>query len=125
MISIFTAVGEPDAVENVLREDDDVEPATIADDSNDDIERGYLPYFSTLDLDAMRVEGLLDVQSDFGARDSQDTAGLVEFQFQNNEEVILCVKTYSIHHGVEYKVMESNHDKYYDKCKEFRNNCNG
>ncbi|XP_015935980.1 uncharacterized protein LOC127744114 [Arachis duranensis] len=75
----------------------------------------------------MRLERLPDVESDFGDRDSQDTASLTEFQvgqqFQNKEEVVLCVKTYSIYHRVEYKVMESDHDTYYDKCKEFGNSC--
>ncbi|RYR26748.1 hypothetical protein Ahy_B02g061053 [Arachis hypogaea] len=39
MIPISRAVGEPDAVQDVLREDDDVDPATIVDDSDDDIGR--------------------------------------------------------------------------------------
>ncbi|RYR43027.1 hypothetical protein Ahy_A08g039452 [Arachis hypogaea] len=37
MIMIFEVVGELDVVEDVLRDDDDVEPATIVDDSDDDI----------------------------------------------------------------------------------------
>ncbi|XP_016164139.1 uncharacterized protein LOC107606613 [Arachis ipaensis] len=140
MILISRAVGEPDVVEDVLGDDDDVEPAMIADDSDDDIGRNipvgaggassletqqYLPHFLTIDLDAKRPEGLPNVESDFSARDSQDTVGQAEFQvgqqFQNKEEVVLCVKTYSIRSEVEYKVMELNHDKYYDKCKEFGN----
>ncbi|XP_020972657.1 uncharacterized protein LOC110269279 [Arachis ipaensis] len=141
MIPISRAVGEPDAVQDVLREDDDVDPATIVDDSDDDIGRSisvgpggvlssgtqkYPPHFSTLDFDAMRPEELPDVQSGFSVRDSQDTAGLAEFQvgqqFQN-KEVILCVMTYIIHREVEYKMMKSDHDKYYNKCKEFGNSC--
>ncbi|RYR35307.1 hypothetical protein Ahy_A10g050467 [Arachis hypogaea] len=126
MILMSRAVREPDAVEDVLREDNDVELATITDDSDDDIGRSsfvgsggasssetqqYPQHFSTLDLDAMRPEGLPNVQSGFGARDSQDTTGLAEFQI------------YSIRRGIEYKVMESNHDKYYGKCQEFGNSC--
>ncbi|XP_015945596.1 uncharacterized protein LOC107470700 [Arachis duranensis] len=59
----------------------------------------------------------------FGSRDSQTAGGVSEFQvvqqFQDKEEVVLSVKTYSIRHGVEYKVLESDHHKYYGKCKEF------
>ncbi|XP_015932909.1 uncharacterized protein LOC107459209 [Arachis duranensis] len=36
---------------------------------------------------------------------------------------MFSVKTYSIRHGVEYKVLESDHHKYYGKCKEFGNGC--
>ncbi|RYR43738.1 hypothetical protein Ahy_A08g040142 [Arachis hypogaea] len=39
MIPISSTVGELDAVEDVLREDDDVEPATIADNNYDDIRK--------------------------------------------------------------------------------------
>ncbi|KAL4345718.1 hypothetical protein AHAS_Ahas11G0306400 [Arachis hypogaea] len=39
MIPISGEVGEPDVVEDVLRDDDDVEPAMIDEDSDDDIGR--------------------------------------------------------------------------------------
>ncbi|RYR10626.1 hypothetical protein Ahy_B05g079079 isoform A [Arachis hypogaea] len=69
MILISGGVGKPDAVEDVLGDEDDVEPASIADDSDDDLGRSipvgasgasslgtqqYPPHFLTLDLDAMR-----------------------------------------------------------------------
>ncbi|XP_020967508.1 uncharacterized protein LOC107615389 [Arachis ipaensis] len=44
-------------------------------------------------------------------------------QFQDKEEVVLSVKTYSICRGVEFKVLESDHRKYYGKCKEFGSGC--
>ncbi|XP_016173649.1 uncharacterized protein LOC107616168 [Arachis ipaensis] len=90
-------------------------PATIADDSDDEtprttpaVGRGasssgtnqYPPHFSALDLDAM-----------------------VGQQFQDKEEVVFSVETYSICRGVEYKVLESDHRKYDGKCKEFGSGC--
>ncbi|XP_057746535.1 uncharacterized protein LOC130965793 [Arachis stenosperma] len=39
----------------------------------------------------------------------------------DKEEVMLSVKTYSIRCGIEYKVLESDHRKQYEKCKEFDN----
>ncbi|XP_016164109.1 uncharacterized protein LOC107606577 [Arachis ipaensis] len=111
--------------------DDDVEPDIIADDSGDDI-RGsepagagggssfgtqqYPPHFSSLDLDAMRQEGALGEPAGFGARDAEGSAGLTEFQvgqrFQDKDEAVLSVKTYSIRRGVQYKVVESNYRRY-------------
>ncbi|RYR58855.1 hypothetical protein Ahy_A05g024722 [Arachis hypogaea] len=66
-------VGEPDVVEDILGDDDDVEPVMINDDSDDDIGRstsigaggalslGTQQYLShtTLDLDAIRQQGLV------------------------------------------------------------------
>ncbi|RYR24775.1 hypothetical protein Ahy_B02g058312 [Arachis hypogaea] len=107
-------------------EDDDVEPDMIADDSGDDIgasdpggaaggsssgTQQYPPHFSSLDLDAMRQEGVPGQPVGFGARDAEGSAGLTEFQvgqqFQDKDEALLSVKTYSIHRGVQYKVVES------------------
>ncbi|XP_016178943.1 uncharacterized protein LOC107621434 [Arachis ipaensis] len=55
---------------------------------------------------------------------ASSSGGVAEFQFgqqfQDKEEVVFSVKTYSIRRGVEYKVLESDHRKYYGKCKEFR-----
>ncbi|RYQ91699.1 hypothetical protein Ahy_B09g097699 isoform B [Arachis hypogaea] len=48
-------------------DEDDVEPDTIEDDSGDE-------------LDAMRHEGVLGHAVGFGARDTEGTAGLTEFQ---------------------------------------------
>ncbi|XP_052107552.1 uncharacterized protein LOC127740553 [Arachis duranensis] len=76
-------------------DDDDVEPDIIADDSGDDIGPSepasagggsssgtqlYPPYFSSLDLDAMRQEGDPGEAAGFGARDAEGSASLTEFQ---------------------------------------------
>ncbi|XP_016168872.1 uncharacterized protein LOC107611466 [Arachis ipaensis] len=126
MTSHSREVGEPNAVEDVLGDDDDVKPTMIEDENNDDIGRSILVragrvsssgtqqyplHFLNLDLDAMRRQGFPDVESNFGVRDSQDIVGIAEFQ------------TYSIHRGVEYKVLELDHANYYKKCKEFGNSC--
>ncbi|XP_015932933.1 uncharacterized protein LOC107459229 [Arachis duranensis] len=122
--------------------DDDVEPDIIADDSGDDIEpsepatagggsssrtQQYPPHFSSLDLDAMRQEGGPGEPAGFGARDAEGSAGLTEFQvgqqFQDKDEAVLTVKTYSIRRGVQYKVMESNYRRNVGKCSEFGNGC--
>ncbi|XP_016168028.1 uncharacterized protein LOC107610490 [Arachis ipaensis] len=63
----------------------------------------------------------------FGTRETQNIGVVSEFQvgqqFQDKEEVVLSVKTYSICCGVEYKVFESDNFKYYGKCKEFGSGC--
>ncbi|RYQ95061.1 hypothetical protein Ahy_B08g090051 [Arachis hypogaea] len=65
----------------------------------------------------MAQQGDLGVHVGFGARDTQNIRALSEFQvgqqFQDKEEVVLSVKTYSIRRGVDYKVLESNNRKYY------------
>ncbi|XP_015945854.1 uncharacterized protein LOC107470944 [Arachis duranensis] len=123
-------------------EEDDVEPDMIDDDSGDDIgasdpalavggsssgTQQYPPHFSTLDLDAMRQEGVAGHSVGFGARDAKGTAGLTEFQvgqqFQDKDEALLSVKTYSIRRGVQYKVVESDYRRYVGKCSEFGNGC--
>ncbi|XP_057730399.1 uncharacterized protein LOC130945709 [Arachis stenosperma] len=75
-------------------EDDDVEPDMIADDSGDDVgasepagagggssfgTQQYSPHFSSLDLDAMRQEGVPGQLAGFDARDAEGSAGLTEF----------------------------------------------
>ncbi|XP_057740388.1 uncharacterized protein LOC130957560 [Arachis stenosperma] len=117
MVPEFRQGGAPDGVEDVFQDedDDDVDSTTIADDSDDELARStptegsgaiisgtpqYLPHFSTLELDAVRQQG-----------------------FQDKEEVVQSVKTYSIRRGVEYKVLESDYHKYHGKCKEFGNGC--
>ncbi|RYR05239.1 hypothetical protein Ahy_B06g085113 isoform B [Arachis hypogaea] len=92
-----------------------VPPDLIADDSGDDIAASnpagagggsssgtqqYSPHFSSLDLDAM-----------------------VGQQFQDKEEAVLSMKTYSIRRGVQYKVVESDYRRYVGKCSEFGNGC--
>ncbi|RYR72623.1 hypothetical protein Ahy_A02g006846 isoform F [Arachis hypogaea] len=123
-------------------DEDDVEPDMIDDDSGDDIgasepaltvggsstgTQQYPPHFSSLDLDAMRKEGVSGHSVGFGVRDAEGTAGLTEFQvgqqFQDNDEALLSVKTYSIQRGVQYKVVESDYRRYVGKCSEFGNGC--
>ncbi|XP_057747608.1 uncharacterized protein LOC130966801 [Arachis stenosperma] len=123
-------------------DDDDVEPNIIADDSGDDIRasepagvRGgsssgtqqYPLHFSSLDLDSMRQEEVPGEPAGFGARDGQGSAGLTEFQvgqqFQDKDEAVLSVKTYSIRRGIQYKVVESDYRRYVGKCSEFGNWC--
>ncbi|RYR73153.1 hypothetical protein Ahy_A02g007477 isoform I [Arachis hypogaea] len=123
-------------------EEDDVEPDMIDDDSADDIgatgpalevggsssgTQQYPPHFSSLDLDAMRHEVVLGHAVGFGARDAEGSTGLTEFQvgqqFQDKDEALLSVKTYSIRRGVQYKVVESDHRRYVGKCSEFGNGC--
>ncbi|XP_057760041.1 uncharacterized protein LOC130980368 [Arachis stenosperma] len=109
-------------------DDDDVEPDMIADDSGDDLgttdtrratggsssgTQQYPPHFSSLDLDAMRQDENPVQASGFGARDTEGSAGMTEFQvgqqFQDKDEALLSVKTYSIRRGVQYKVVESDY----------------
>ncbi|XP_016206244.1 uncharacterized protein LOC107646581 [Arachis ipaensis] len=123
-------------------DDDDVETDLIADESGDDITASnptgagggsssgtqqYPLHFSSLDLDAMRQEGVPGEPTGFGARDTQGTGGLTEFQigqqFPDKEEAVLSVKTYSIRRGVQYKVVESDYHRYVGKCTEFGNGC--
>ncbi|XP_016196753.1 uncharacterized protein LOC107638093 [Arachis ipaensis] len=89
-------------------EEDDVEPDMIEDDSGDE-------------------EGVSGHSVGFGARDAEGTAGLTEFQvgqqFQDKDEALLSVKTYSIRRGVQYKVVESDYRRYVGKCSEFGNGC--
>ncbi|XP_052116410.1 uncharacterized protein LOC107483379 [Arachis duranensis] len=123
-------------------DDDDVEPDFIADESGDDVgttvptraiggsssgTQQYPPHFSLLDLDAMRQEENDLQASGFGARDTKGSAGMNEFQvgqqFQDKDEALLSVKTYSIRRGVQYKVVESDYRRYVGKCSEFGNGC--
>ncbi|RYQ97211.1 hypothetical protein Ahy_B08g093232 isoform C [Arachis hypogaea] len=123
-------------------EDDDVEPDMIADDSGDDIgasepagaggssnsgTQQYPPHFSSLDLDAMRQEGVPGQPAGFGTRDAEGSVSLTEFQvgqqFQDKDEALLSMKTYSIRRGVQYKVVEFDYRRYVGKCSEFGNGC--
>ncbi|XP_057746412.1 uncharacterized protein LOC130965668 [Arachis stenosperma] len=123
-------------------DDDDVEPDMIADESGDDVgttvpTRGtggssfgtqqYPPHFSSLDLDAMRQDENALQPSGFGARETEGSAGMNEFQvgqqFQDKDEALLSVKTYSIRRGVQYKVVKSDYRRYVGKCSEFGNGC--
>ncbi|XP_020978249.1 uncharacterized protein LOC110271594 [Arachis ipaensis] len=96
-------------------DDDDVEPDMIADDSGYDVgasdpiratggsssgTQQYPPHFSSLDLDAMRQDEYPGQLAGFGARDTEGSASMTEFQvgqqFQDKDEALLSVKTYSI-----------------------------
>ncbi|XP_015934903.1 uncharacterized protein LOC107460988 [Arachis duranensis] len=110
--------GEPDRVENAMRDDDsDQEPVNIFGDSDDDTganphaQQGpssfgtqhYPPHFSTLNLEAL----------------GEHPAGVAAV----GDEAVLSVKDYSIRRGVEYRVLESDHLKYHGKCKDFGKSC--
>ncbi|XP_015944396.1 uncharacterized protein LOC107469540 [Arachis duranensis] len=123
-------------------EDNDVEPDMIADGSGDDIgashpagagggsssgTQQYPPHFLSLDLDGMRPDEVPGQHVGFGARDAEGSAGMTEFQvgqqFQDKDEALLSVKTYSIRRGIQYKVVESDYRRYVGKCSEFGNGC--
>ncbi|RYQ88710.1 hypothetical protein Ahy_B09g095749 isoform F [Arachis hypogaea] len=123
-------------------DDDDLEPDLIADESGDDVgasdpiratggtssgTQQYPPHFSSLDLEAMRQDEYPEQLAGFGARDTEGSASMTEFQvgqqFQDKDEALLSVKTYSIRRGVQYKVVESDYRRYVGKCSEFGNGC--
>ncbi|XP_016195395.1 uncharacterized protein LOC107636393 [Arachis ipaensis] len=128
--------GKPDRVENVMLEDDsDEEPADIGGDSDDEIPTNPATcqpppsastheqpaHYSTLDLEAIGQP--TESAPTFGGQGLHEGNSIAEFQvgqsFHSKEEVVLIVKDYSIRHGVEYRVMESDHLKYHGRCKEF------
>ncbi|XP_015935848.1 uncharacterized protein LOC127744199 [Arachis duranensis] len=107
-------------------DDDEIEPDIIANESGDDVGASdpirptggsssgthqYPPHFSSLDLDAMRQDEHPGQLAGFGARDTEGSAGMTEFQ------------TYSIRRVVQYKVVESDYRRYVGKCYEFGNGC--
>ncbi|XP_016206038.1 uncharacterized protein LOC107646363 [Arachis ipaensis] len=123
-VPVIEELVAPEGVEDALQDDDadDVEPATIdADDSKEETPRMTPPVSEGASSSVPQEDPSVPVG--FGARDSQNPGGVSEFQvgqqFQDKEEVVLSVKTYSIRRRVEYKVLESDHRKYYGKCKEF------
>ncbi|XP_020972819.1 uncharacterized protein LOC110269370 [Arachis ipaensis] len=129
MIHDVQGFGEPDRVENAMRDDDsDQKPVDIIEDNDDDTganphtqhgpsssgTQQYRPHFSTLNLEA------LGQQADGGATiGGSSTKFQIRQSFQNKDEAVLSVKDYSIRRGVEYRVLESDHLKYHGKCKEF------
>ncbi|RYR62839.1 hypothetical protein Ahy_A04g020585 isoform K [Arachis hypogaea] len=121
-VPIFLQCGAPASMDDALPDDDDaddVESDIIADDSGDDI--------TASNLDAMRQEGVAREPTRFGARDTHRTGGLLKFQvgqrFQDKEEAVLSMRTYSIRRGVQYKVVDSDYRKYLGKCTEFGKGC--
>ncbi|XP_015956224.1 uncharacterized protein LOC107480583 [Arachis duranensis] len=125
--------GEPDRVENAMRDDDsDQKPVNIFGDSDDDTganphaqqapsssgTQQYPPHFSTLNLEALG-EHPVGVATIGGS----STEFQIGQSFQSKDEAVLSVKEYSIHRGVEYRVLESDHLKYHGKCKDFGKSC--
>ncbi|XP_015961828.2 uncharacterized protein LOC107485804 [Arachis duranensis] len=125
--------GEPDQVENAMRDDDsDQEPVNIFGDSDDDIganphaQQGpssfgiqhYPPHFSTLNL-----EPLGEHSAGIATVGGLSTEFQIGQSFQSKDEAVLSVKDYSIRRGVEYRVLESDHLKYHGKCKDFGKSC--
>ncbi|RYR20380.1 uncharacterized protein LOC107633133 [Arachis ipaensis] len=109
-------------------DDDDVEPDLIADDSGDDLgasdprraaggsssgTQQYPPHFSSLDLDAMRQDGLPGQATRFGARDVDGSAGMTEFQRKgiwevkryNGPHTCLATSISSDHRSLDYHVI--------------------
>ncbi|XP_015968931.1 uncharacterized protein LOC107492424 [Arachis duranensis] len=136
----FEVEAGPNRVENAMRDDDsDDEPVDIGGDSDDDIPSNshtphgasgsgteqYLPHLSTLNLEAVGQQR--NVEATFTRQGLHDATALTEFQigqsFQNKEEVVLSVKDYNIWRGVAYSLMESEHLKYHEICKEFGKWC--
>ncbi|XP_052111661.1 uncharacterized protein LOC127743045 [Arachis duranensis] len=94
--------GEPDRVENAMRDDDsNQEPVNIFGDS---------------DNDTGEPAGVATI----GGTSTEFQIGQ---SFQNKDEDVLSVKDYNIRRGVEYRVLESDHLKYHEKCKEFGKIC--
>ncbi|XP_015962297.1 uncharacterized protein LOC107486259 [Arachis duranensis] len=95
-------------------DDDEVKPDIIADESGDDVGAS----------DPIRPTG---GSSSGTNQDTDGSAGITEFQvgqqFQDKDEALLSVKTYSIRRGVQYKVVESDYHRYVGKCSEFGNGC--
>ncbi|RYQ90006.1 hypothetical protein Ahy_B09g096339 isoform B [Arachis hypogaea] len=106
-------------------DDDDVEPDLIADDSGDDLgasdprgaaggsssgKQQYPPHFSSLDLDAMRHDGLSGQAAGFGARDVDGSAGMTrkgvwEVKRYNGPHTCLATSISSDHRSLDYHVI--------------------
>ncbi|RYR62829.1 hypothetical protein Ahy_A04g020585 isoform F [Arachis hypogaea] len=130
-VPIFLQCGAPASMDDALPDDDDaddVESDIIADDSGDDITASnlvgasggsssgtqqYPPYFSSLDLDAMRQEGVAREPTRFGARDTHRTGGLLKFQRKgiwevkqyNRPHTCLATSISSDHRSLDYHVI--------------------
>ncbi|MED6152005.1 hypothetical protein PIB30_087733 [Stylosanthes scabra] len=112
-------------VEEALRCDDsDEEPVMIEGDSDDD--EGTIPVsreVRVLEHSTDSGVGPADGGSNTYVHGSIGSSVGEEFQigqtFQSKEDVLQALKIYSIRRGVDYKVFESDHDKYHGKCKEF------
>ncbi|MED6206502.1 hypothetical protein PIB30_027300 [Stylosanthes scabra] len=88
----------------------------------------YPPHLSNLNLDALSGPGRPQGEPSSGTQGSQGSNNQAEFEighaFVDKEVSVLAVKNYSIRRGVEYRVMESDHAKYLERCKQFGQGCN-
>ncbi|MED6116270.1 hypothetical protein PIB30_098600 [Stylosanthes scabra] len=73
----------------------------------------YPTHLSTLNLEAGSGIGPIDGDS-----------GTDKLDISEQGRVLLVLKNYRIRRGVEYMVLESYHEKYHGKCKEFGDGCN-
>ncbi|XP_057719239.1 uncharacterized protein LOC130933633 [Arachis stenosperma] len=140
LITSLVGSGEADHVEDAMRKDDSHdEPDHISGDSEEEIlmappapqgpsssgSHQQPPQFPTLNLEAVSQQ--LDEVHIFGGQGLHEDNTSGKFQigqsFQTKEEAVMSVKDYSIHRGVQYQVMESDHLKYVGRCKEFGNGC--
>ncbi|MED6152516.1 hypothetical protein PIB30_092836 [Stylosanthes scabra] len=58
-----------------------------------------------------------------GHDDDPTTEFEVGQQFENKEEVLMAIKTYSIRRAVQFKILESDQLKYVVQCSEFGKGC--
>ncbi|MED6210431.1 hypothetical protein PIB30_064095 [Stylosanthes scabra] len=76
----------------------------------------YPDHFSTLNLDALNSKVCLGQ----GGPDDDPTAEFeVGQQFENKEEVLMAIKSYSIMRADQFKIRESDQLKYVVQCSEF------
>ncbi|XP_016192843.1 uncharacterized protein LOC107633755 [Arachis ipaensis] len=123
-VPVFGVVGAPDGVEDALQDDDDdddVEPATIADDSEEETPRTTLPVGGRASSSGTNQyplpTSLLCTWMPWLLR------RIPLYLLALGQGTHKMQETYSIRRGVEYKALESDHRKYYGKCKEFGNGC--
>ncbi|MED6113196.1 hypothetical protein PIB30_068620 [Stylosanthes scabra] len=128
--------------EALCEDEEEDEPELVPEDSDDDDRsipvprrepassgsHQYPEHFSSLDIDAIApTHEDNDAGTVFGGGGSVDVLTPNEFEigqiFQTKEDAVLCVKSYSIRRGVEYKVKESDHAKYHARCKNFGSGC--
>ncbi|MED6115616.1 hypothetical protein PIB30_092396 [Stylosanthes scabra] len=136
-------ISEPEGIEKALSEDgEEDEPELVPEDSDDNDQsipvprrkpassgsHEYPEHFSSLDLEAAAPTHEENYAgAGFVGGGSVDVLMPNEFEirqiFQTKEDVVLSVKSYSIHRGVEYKMKKSNHTKYHARCKNFGSGC--
>ncbi|RYQ83154.1 hypothetical protein Ahy_B10g101776 [Arachis hypogaea] len=80
----------------------------------------HLAHLASLNLDAMNQECSFDQG---GPKDDPTNEFEVRQQFEDKQPVLMVVKIYNITRNVEYKILESDHLKYYVHCTQFRMGC--